>query len=122
MFSGRPNQNVYVERFYRTFHRERLASHIFEFLNQVRDVSAEWSKSIPRAASWYVGRRLPPVLLAHRIRVLPLFYDHPSMAHYALGGVMIQQQGGNGVRVECGRNSRRAGISINQIPVDQGLR
>lgn len=39
---GKPNQNAYVERYNRSFRNEILDAYVFESLDQVRQISAEW--------------------------------------------------------------------------------
>ena len=39
---GKPIQNAIVERFNRTFRNEVLKRHLFESLQQVRDLTQEW--------------------------------------------------------------------------------
>ncbi len=41
---GQPNQNAFVERFNRTFRHEVLDAYVFESLDQVREISAEWMR------------------------------------------------------------------------------
>ena len=41
---GQPNQNAFVERFNRTFRHEVLDAHVFESLDEVREISAEWMR------------------------------------------------------------------------------
>ena len=42
---GKPNQNAYIERFNRSFRNEVLDPHLFERLNQVRELSWVWKQS-----------------------------------------------------------------------------
>lgn len=39
---GKPNQNGYVERFNKTYRDDVLNAYLFEDLNQVREITAEW--------------------------------------------------------------------------------
>ncbi|QWD28384.1 transposase [Polynucleobacter paneuropaeus] len=41
---GKPQQNAFIERFNRTYHHEVLSAHIFENINQVKDVTEQWIK------------------------------------------------------------------------------
>jgi putative transposase len=41
---GKPNQNAYVERYNKTFRDEVLDAYVFEDLDQVREISADWLK------------------------------------------------------------------------------
>ena len=42
---GKPQQNAFIERFNRTYRHEVLNAHIFESLEQVRDITEEWIHS-----------------------------------------------------------------------------
>ena len=57
---GKPQQNAFIERFNRTYHHEVLSAHLFENLNQVKDITEQWIKIYneerPHAA---LGKLLP---------------------------------------------------------------
>jgi putative transposase len=42
---GKPDQNAFIEWFNRTYRTEVLNAYVFELLEQVREISAEWLQS-----------------------------------------------------------------------------
>lgn len=57
---GKPNQNAFVERFNRTFRHEVLDAYVFESLDQVREISAEWLQSYNEERPHDALAGLPP--------------------------------------------------------------
>ena len=57
---GKPNQNAFVERFNRTFRHEVLDAYVFESLDQVREISAEWMREYNEERPHDALARVPP--------------------------------------------------------------
>ena len=57
---GKPDQNAYIERFNRTYREEVLNAYIFEDLNQVRQISAEWIRDYNEERPHEALGSLPP--------------------------------------------------------------
>ena len=45
------NQNAFIERYNRTYRHEALEASVFESLDQVREISAPWSRSTTRSGA-----------------------------------------------------------------------
>ena len=64
---GKPNQNAFVERFNRTFRHEVLDAYVFESLDQVREISAEWIREYNEERPHDTWDGMPPsVFRAHQ--------------------------------------------------------
>lgn len=57
---GKPDQNAYIERFNRTLREEVLNAHLFEDLDQVREITAEWLKTYNEERPHEALGSLPP--------------------------------------------------------------
>ena len=57
---GKPNQNPFVERFNRTYRYEVLDAHLFDNLNQVREVTEQWLHTYNEIRPHDALGRIPP--------------------------------------------------------------
>lgn len=63
---GKPDQNAYIEPFYRTYREEVLNADVFDDLDQVRQISADWIRDYNEERPHEALGRLPPA----RFRVM----------------------------------------------------
>lgn len=66
---GQPNQNAFVERFNRTFRHEVLDAYVFESLDQVREISAEWMREYNEERPHDTLDGMPPTSFRVRMTV-----------------------------------------------------
>ena len=59
---GKPDQNALIERYNRTYRTEVLNAYVFESLEQVRDISAEWLQSYNEEWPHDALAGLPPAM------------------------------------------------------------
>ncbi len=57
---GKPDQNAFIERFNRTYRTEVLNAYVFESLDQVREISADWLQSYNEERPHDALAGLPP--------------------------------------------------------------
>lgn len=57
---GKPNQNAFIERFNRTYRHEVLDAYVFESLDQVREISAQWMQEYNEERPHDALARVPP--------------------------------------------------------------
>jgi putative transposase len=57
---GKPDQNAFIERFNRTYRTEVLNAYVFESLDQVREITAEWLQSYNEERPHDALASLPP--------------------------------------------------------------
>ena len=57
---GKPDQNAFIERFNRTYRTEVLSAYVFESLEQVREITADWLQSYNEERPHDALAGLPP--------------------------------------------------------------
>ena len=70
---GKPDQNAFIERYNRTYRTEVLNAYLFESLDQVRKISAEWVQSYNRSGPMMPWRACRPPYIGPNLKleVLP---------------------------------------------------
>jgi putative transposase len=64
---GKPDQNAYIERFNRTFREEVLDAYLFNDLNEVREIAANWLRIYNEVRPHDALGCLPPALFRQRM-------------------------------------------------------
>ena len=59
---GKPDQNAFIERYNRTYRTEVLNAYVFETLDQVREISAEWLQSYNEERPHDAFAGVPPAM------------------------------------------------------------
>lgn len=75
---GKPDQNAFIERFNRTYRTEVLNAYVFESLDQIREISAEWVQSYNEERPHDALAGLPPATYRAQLetRSSPLIVSH----------------------------------------------
>jgi putative transposase len=64
---GKPDQNAFIERFNRSYREEVLNAHLFDDLDQVREITHHWLKSYNEERPHDALGSLPPAIYRQRI-------------------------------------------------------
>ena len=64
---GKPDHNAYIERFKRTYREEVLSAYLFDSLEEVREITAEWLERYNEITPDDALGRLPPARYRERL-------------------------------------------------------